>query len=70
MAFNIDQGSNEVKTSNDNVMAKEQLRKRLETHPNIVEVDLKCKVGDNVFLKSDKSKQHGRELYKVIRMCQ
>ena len=70
MAFNRDQGSNEVKPSNDNMMAKEQLRKRLERHPNIEEVDLKCKVGDNVFLKLDISKQLGRELYKVIRLFQ
>ena len=70
MALNRDQCSNKVKPSDDNALASEQFKKRIDRHPEIEEVSLKCRIGDNVFLKSDKSKLRGRELYKVVRLFQ
>ena len=70
MALNRDQCSNKVKPSDDNALASEQFKKRIDRHPEIEEVSLQCRIGDNVFLKSDKSKLRGRELYKVVRLFQ
>ena len=65
-ALNRDRCSNKVKPSDDNALASEQFKKMIDRHPEIEKVGLKCTVGDNVFLKSDKSKLRGRELYKVV----
>ena len=71
MAFNRDQVSNEVKPSNDEYLAKKQVEKRIYKHPKVqVEPSSKLSKGDNVYLKSDKSKLRGREMYKVIRLFQ
>ena len=71
MAFNRDQESNEVKPSDDKTLAEQQKEKREDRHPKaLTETNVRYKVGDNVFLKSDKSELRGREAYKVIRLFQ
>ena len=73
MAFNRDQVTNEVKPTNDEALSQSQVQFREERHPKIkvvpgVNVDFN--VGDNVFLKADKSKLRGRESYKLIKLFQ
>ena len=57
MAFNRDQITNEVKPANDMALSFDQLKMRTHRHPQVehqAHVDF-C-VGDDVFLKADKSK--------------
>ena len=69
MAFNRDQVSNEVKPSDDDTLTKQQTEKREDRHPKeMTKTSEKYKIGDNVFLKSDKSKLRGREIYKIVRL--
>ena len=71
MAFNRDQVTNEIKLSDDKALAKQQLTSRTKRHPsNNYESNTSFKVGDNVFLKSDKSKLRGREAYKITNLFQ
>ena len=71
MAFNRDQITNEVKPSNDETLSKQQAEIRTERHPPRKKVeDSNFDIGDNVFLKADKSKQRGREVYKIINIFQ
>ena len=69
MAYNRDQVSNELKPSDDETLTKQQTEKREARHPKeLRKNDVKYEIGDNVFLKSDKSKLRGRENYKVVRL--
>ena len=72
IAFNKDQISNSVKPSNDEALAKKQVDNRIEKHPkDLIEVDEnEFKVGDNVYLKSGKSKLRGREMFKIVKIFQ
>ena len=71
MAFNRDQITNEVKLCNDSDLADQQVKIRIKRHPkNTCEDSTNFKVGDNVFLKSDKSKLRGREAFKIIGLFQ
>ena len=67
IAFNRDQITNELKCCDDNTLSQEQMDRRQRRHPQNTSVTMDSfKVGDNVFLKSDKSKLRGREAYKII----
>ena len=71
MAFNRDQITNEVKFCDDKSLSKLQMETRVKRHPeydNTTEAIFN--VGDNVFLKADKSKLRGRETYKVVKLFQ
>ena len=72
IAFNRDQISNSVKPSDDEALAKKQVGNRIDKHPkDLVEVDENWfKVGDNVYLKSGKSKLRGREMFKIVDLFQ
>ena len=71
MAFNRDQITNEIKLSDDKALAKQQFKTRTNRHPsNVTKAKTSFKVGDNVFLKSDKSKLRGREAYKITSLFQ
>ena len=71
MAFNRDQITNELKPSNDVILCQRQTEIRTNRHPSIkVDTETKFNVGDNVFLKTDKSKLRGREVYKVTDLFQ
>ena len=70
-AFNRDQVSNDVKLSNDELLAEKQTKNRENRHPKVsAATKEKYKIGDNVFLKSDKSKLRGREMYKIVKLFQ
>ena len=57
MAFNRDQITNEIKPSDDKTLVKQQFSSRINRHPSCSnETKTRFRVGDNVFLKSDKSK--------------
>ena len=72
IAFNRDQISNSVKPSDDEALAKKQVDNRTEKHPkNIIKVEKEgFKLGDNVYLKSGKSKLRGREMFKIVNLFQ
>merc|ERR1711942_241353 len=71
MAFNRDQITNEVKPSNDLALSLEQTKMRTNRHPQVdLDIQIDFNVGDDVFLKADKSKLRGREAYKVINLFQ
>ena len=71
MAFNRDQISNEVKPSDDKFLSQKQLASRIDKHPKTkIKTSTKFSVGDNVFLKFDKSKLRGREMYKITKLFQ
>ena len=71
MAFNRDQITNQVKPCNDKILSEKQTDARISRHPKIAsDDDIVVNVGDNVFLKSDKSKLRGREVYKVTNLFQ
>ena len=69
MAFNRDQNSNKVKLSDDDFLSQKQLNSRIEKHPHEeTKSSTKVEVGDNVFIKFDKSKLRGREMYKITKL--
>ena len=71
MAFNRDQITNEVKVCDDNSLSKLQMETRIKRHPEYLnKTEGIFNVGDNVFLKADKSKLRGREAYKVVSLFQ
>ena len=71
MAFNRDQNSNKVKPSDDDFLSQKQLNSRIEKHPHEeTKSSTKVEVGDNVFIKFDKSKLRGREMYKITKLFQ
>ena len=73
MAFNRDQVTNEVKPTNDDELCRLQVQFRTDRHPNkndVLNKNISISVGDNVFLKADKSKLRGREAYKVTKLFQ
>ena len=69
MALNRDQISNQVKPMSDETLSLEQLQKREDRHNNPKKVvDNDIRIGDDVYVKHDKSKQRGRESYKVVKL--
>ena len=71
MAFNRDQTSNKVKPADDEALANRQVENRENRHPIPKEIDSDSfHVGENVFLKSDKSKLRAREMYKITKIFQ
>ena len=69
MALQRDQISNKSKPVDDIKLATEQLNDRLDNHPKHVTVSkYRFAVGDNVFLKKDKSKLKGRDMYKITNL--
>ena len=68
IAFQRDQVSNESKLVSDEKLSKEQVKRRQEQHPSsgLAKVLSRFEIGDNVFLKNDKSKLRGREMYKIV----
>ena len=72
IAFNRDQISNSVKPSDDEALAKKQVDNRTEKHPkDMIKVEKEgFKIGDNVYLKSGKSKLRGREMFKIVNLFQ
>ena len=63
MAYNRDQLTNSVKPSDDKNLAHTQVENREHRHPGKPELSANndFKIGDNVFLKLDKSKARGRQ---------
>ena len=69
MAYNRDQISNDIKPSNDADLAVKQLDDRVARHPTEpAKSSEQFSVGQNVFLKSDKSKLRAREMHKVTKL--
>merc|ERR1712215_289726 len=67
IAFQRDQMSNRTKSISDEKMSCVQYQNRKENHPTgISKSKVRFKPGDNVFVKSDKNKLKGREMYKVV----
>ena len=68
IVFQRDQVSNKAKPVDDEKIADIQFENRTKQHPtkNKISSEADVKVGDNVFLKNDKNKLRGREMYKVI----
>ena len=68
IVFQRDQVTNISKPVDDSDISKEQFEKRKEKHPIITAHSNpnQIKIGDNIFLKNDKSKLRGREMYKVV----
>ena len=66
--FQRDQVTNAAKPVSDSTKAKEQFEKRIKSHPKIPlnPKNDAFKTGDNIFLKTDKNKLRGREMYKII----
>ena len=62
-----DQVTNESKPISDHELSKEQFERRTLKHPSeISESNESIKPGNNVFLKADKNKLRGREMYRVV----
>ena len=67
IVFQREQVTNNAKPVSDEALAKEQVEKREKQHnPVSNQCQHNFVVGNNVFLKNDKSKLRGREMYKVI----
>ena len=71
IAFQRDQITNQVKHIADEKMSETQFQQRKLQHPKHFAVsEEEFDIGDNVFLKNDKSKLRGREMYKVVELFQ
>ena len=69
IVFQREQVTNNAKPVSDEALAKEQVEKREKQHnPVSNHSQHKFAVGNNVFLKNDRSKLRGREMYKVIEL--
>ena len=70
MAFNRDQINNNLKPVSDEKLSSEQTRKRVEKHnkPEVKDEPEHLAVGDDVYLKDDRTKGRGREKYKIVKM--
>ena len=67
LAFQRDQVSNNAKPVSDKEMSRMEYQNRKQKHPHEFSISKEqFKLGDNVFLKNDKSKLRGREVYKVV----
>ena len=67
IAFQRDQITNQVKPISDSEMADKQYKQRTLQHPvDISRSEQQFTVGENVFIKEDKSKLRGREMYKIV----
>ena len=69
MAFRRDQVSNDTKDTSDKSLGIEQNKKREKAHPiQPPTQDQQFTVGQNVMLKTGRSKLKGRELFKIINL--
>ena len=70
IAFNRDQVNNCLKPVSDDQLSSEQIKKRQDRHnkPKKKEENDAIEIGDDVYVKEDKSKQRGREKYKVVKL--
>ena len=71
MAFNRDQINNCLKPVSDEHLSSEQVQKRQIKHNKPTEKNdenAAIKIGDDVYVKEDKSKQRARETYKVVKL--
>ena len=71
IASSRDQVDNRIKPVSDEKLSDEQYRKRLDKHTKVEKDALRetdLKIGDDVYLKVDKSKHRGREKYKITKM--
>ena len=69
IAFRRDQIQNTVKDVSDEQLGIEQYDKRENTRPQVtIHENLLFTIGQNVMLKSGKSKTKGRELYRIINL--
>ena len=69
MAYNRDQVNNSLKPVSDEKLSLEQTKKRLQKHNKVVRKgDDNIIIGDDVYVKNDKSKQRAREKYKVVKL--
>merc|ERR1711888_85050 len=69
IAFQRDQMSNNTKSVSGEEMSSVQYQNRKKNHPKKFSIPKeRFKLGDNVFLKNDKSKLRGRENYKVVKI--
>ena len=68
IVFQRDQVSNQGKPVDDEKIADIQFESRTKQHPTKEKIlnEEDVKIGDNVFLKNDRNKLRGREMYKVI----
>ena len=66
IAFQRDQITNQFKPISDSEMAEKQYLQRRLQHPVDVPKPKQFTVGENVFLKNDKSKLKSREMYKIV----
>ena len=71
MAFHRDQFNNTSKEISDEKLSEDQNKRRLDKH-NKVDKDVleatNLQIGDDVYLKVDKSKNRGREKYKITKL--
>ena len=71
IAFQRDQITNKVKHISDDKMSDDLFQKRKLQHPEHFSVsEEEFNIGDNVFLKDDKYKLRGREMFKVVEVLQ
>ena len=66
ICFKRDVVSNEDKVVDDEAIAEETIKSRQDKHNKVASNDVLFNVGDNVYLKDDKSKWRARHLYRVI----
>ena len=69
MALNRDQIDNRLKPVSDQELSAEQMKRRILKHNKPTpQKEPDIRVGDDVFVKNDKSKYRGREKYKVTKL--
>ena len=69
MAMNREQMSNAVKLMSDDKLSEVQTKNRIERHNPIEKKnETNMSIGEDVYLKNDKSKHRGREVYKIIKL--
>ena len=69
MALNRDQINNHLKPVNDQELSQDQVKRRVSKHnKSQLQEDVNIEVGDDVYMKNDKSKYRGRERYKVVKI--
>ena len=68
MAFNRDQISNKLKPMSDEDLSNEQVKLRENRHPTTEATTSPINIGEDVYLKKDKSKLKARDPYKVTKL--
>ena len=66
IAFQRDQYTNRFKLVNDTDLSHQQYEERSKHHPDpVIKDEFRFEIGDNVYLKGDKSKYRAREMSKI-----